>query len=94
MASQAYVHSALWFDHEEQAQFLRQLRRALLFSFVALLIILLVVFVVVMLVWLLAKTGALAANTYWLAFIAVLVLGVVVFLVGSGVVVGEGRPVR
>lgn len=43
MASQAYVQSALWFDHEEQAQFFRQLRRALLLSFVAHLIILLVV---------------------------------------------------
>ena len=59
-----------------------------------LLIVLLVVFVVVMLVWFLAKTGAIAANTDWLAFVAVLVLGVVVFLVGSGVIVVEGRAVR
>jgi len=42
-----------------------------------------------MLVWFLAKTGALTANTDWLAFVAVLVLGVVVFLVGAGVVVVE-----
>jgi predicted membrane channel-forming protein YqfA (hemolysin III family) len=59
-----------------------------------LLIVLLVVFVVVMLIWLLAKTGAIAANSDWLAFIAVLVLGVVVFLVGTGVVVVERAPVR
>jgi hypothetical protein len=52
-----------------------------------LLIILLVIFVVVMLLWLMAKTGAIAANTDWMAFIAVLILGVVVFLVGTGVIV-------
>ena len=43
MASQAYVQSVLWFDHEEQARFFHRLRRALLLSFVAHLIILLVV---------------------------------------------------
>ena len=43
MASQAYVQSALWFDHEDQVQFFRRLKRALLLSFVAHLIILLVV---------------------------------------------------
>jgi colicin import membrane protein len=43
MASQAYVQSVLWFDHEEQAQFFRRLGRALLLSFVVHLIILLVV---------------------------------------------------
>ena len=59
-----------------------------------LLIILLVIFVVVMLVWLMARTGAIAANTDWMAFIAVLVLGVVVFLVGSGVIVERTPAVR
>jgi colicin import membrane protein len=43
MASQAYVQSVLWFDHNEQAQFFRRLGRALLFSFLAHLVILLVV---------------------------------------------------
>jgi colicin import membrane protein len=43
MASQAYVQSVLWFDHEEQAQFFRRLGRALLLSLVVHLIILLVV---------------------------------------------------
>lgn len=43
MASQAYVQSVLWFDHDEQAQFFRRLARALLFSFLAHLVILLLV---------------------------------------------------
>lgn len=43
MASQAYVQSVLWFDHEEQAQFFRRLGRALLLSLVVHVIILLVV---------------------------------------------------
>ncbi len=59
-----------------------------------LLIILLVCFVVVMLVWMLAKTGAIAANDGWLAFIAVLILGIVVFLYGSGVIVIERGALR
>ena len=50
-------------------------------------LVLLVCFVVVMLVWLLAKMGAIAANSDWLAFIAVAILGAVVFLVSGGVVV-------
>ena len=53
-----------------------------------LLIILLVIFVVVMLLWFLALVGVVPAGprdySGWLAFIACLVLGVVVFLVGSG----------
>jgi len=52
-----------------------------------LLIILLVIFVVTMMVWFLSLVGAVPqAATYspWLAFIACLILGVVVFLVGSG----------
>jgi hypothetical protein len=55
-----------------------------------LLIILLVCYTVVMLIWLLSLLGAHpAAAPYspWLAFFAVLILGVVVFLLGSGVVV-------
>jgi TonB family protein len=46
MASQAYVQSVLWFDHEAQELFFRRLRRALLLSFVAHLVILLIVTVV------------------------------------------------
>lgn len=57
-----------------------------------LLVVLLVCFVVIMLVWLLAKIGAIQANDGWLAFIAVAILGVVVFLYGSGVIVVE-RPI-
>ncbi len=54
-----------------------------------LLIILLVIFVVVMLLWVLSLLGAVTtppAASPWLAFIAVLVLGTVVFLYGSGVI--------
>ena len=40
-----------------------------------------------MLLWGLSKTGAVAVNSDWLAFIAVLILGLVVFLVGGGVIV-------
>lgn len=61
-----------------------------------LLIILLVCFVVVMLLWFLSMVGAtnvVPAASPWLAFIACLILGVVVFLVGSGVIVVD-RPVR
>lgn len=43
MASQAYVQSVLWFDHEEQARFFHRLRRALLLSLVAHLILVVVV---------------------------------------------------
>ncbi len=56
-----------------------------------LLIILLVVFVVVLLLWFLSLTGtAPVPPSPWLPFIAVLILGVVVFLVGTGYAV----PVR
>lgn len=50
-------------------------------------IILLVLFTLVMGVWGLALLGAISANeraSAWLAFFACLILGVVVFLVGSG----------
>lgn len=57
-----------------------------------LLIILLVIFVVVMLVWALINAGSISGNGNWLAFIAVLVLGIVVFLVGSGAVVFRTSP--
>jgi hypothetical protein len=58
------------------------------------LIVLLVVFVVVMLLWFLSLMGA-TNPTYswavtaspWLAFFSCLILGIVVFLTGSGVVV-------
>ena len=43
MASQAYVQSVLWFDHEAQELFFRRLRRAVLLSFAAHLVIFLVV---------------------------------------------------
>lgn len=55
-----------------------------------LLVVLLVIFVVVMLVWALINAGSISGNGNWLAFIAVLVLGVVVFLTGTGVVVYKG----
>lgn len=55
-----------------------------------LLIVLLVCFIVLMLLWFLTLVapGASQIATYspWLAFLAVLILGVVVFLVGSGTV--------
>ena len=53
-------------------------------------IILLVCFVVVMLVWLLALLGALPDSprfSPWLAFIACLIVGLAVFVVGPGMVV-------
>lgn len=55
-------------------------------------IVLLVCFVVVMLVWLLAMLGAIPKDnpaSSWLPWFACLILGVVVFLVGSGVIVVE-----
>lgn len=55
-------------------------------------VVLLVMFVVVMMVWLLSLLGAIPnAPNYspWLAFFACLLLGIVVFLVGSGVIVVE-----
>lgn len=55
------------------------------------LIVLLVCFVVIMLVWGLGLGGAidLKANQGWLAFLAVLILGIVIFLLGTGVIVIE-----
>lgn len=62
-----------------------------------LLIILLVCFVVVMLLWFLSMVvglpdGAGGRYSPWLAFLACLILGLVVFLAGSGVIVID-RPV-
>ncbi len=57
-----------------------------------LLIVLLVMFVIVMFLWLLSMLGAIPnAPTYspWLGWFACMILGVVVFLVGSGVIVVE-----
>ena len=53
-----------------------------------LLIILLVCFVVVMLLWLLALLRVIPTENAhpWLSFFAVLIVGIVVFLVGNGVV--------
>ncbi len=48
------------------------------------LIVLLIIFVIVMVLWLLALTGSISANTSVMGFIACLILGAVVFLVGSG----------
>lgn len=59
-----------------------------------LLIILLVIFVVVLLLWGLSLHGAVNANSNYFAFIAVLILGIVVFLVGSGVIVVAPVAVR
>ncbi len=50
-------------------------------------IVLLVIFVMAMFMWLVGNLGALPAPANaWLPFIAVLILGIVVFLVGGGVV--------
>lgn len=54
-------------------------------------IVLLVCFIVVMLLWALSKSGAVAVNSDWMAFIACLILGIVVFLYAGGVIVVE-RP--
>lgn len=54
-----------------------------------LLIILLVVWVMSMFLWLLHLLGAVpqtAAHGHWLSFFAVLTLGIVVFLLGTGAV--------
>jgi len=59
-----------------------------------LLIILLVLWVMSMFLWLLALLGAVpqtAQYGHWLSFFAVLVLGLVVFLLGTGAVVWQ-RP--
>ena len=53
----------------------------------SLLIVLLVFFTVIMAVWLLALLGAIpnaAGVSPWLAFFAALILGIVVFLLGTG----------
>ncbi len=55
------------------------------------LLVLFVIFIIVMVMWGLIKAGSIAGNPDWLAFIAVLILGIVVFLLGTGVIVIE-RP--
>lgn len=54
-----------------------------------LLIVLVVIFVMAMFLWMLSNLEALPGrlSNNWLAFFAVLVLGIAVFLLGSGVVV-------
>lgn len=59
-----------------------------------LLVILLVCFVVVMLLWGFSLAGALSANSHYFAFAAVLILGIVVFLYGTGVIVLDRPAVR
>ena len=57
-----------------------------------LLIILLVLWTMAMFLWLLSLLGAVpqtTAHAHWLAFFAVLVLGLVVFLAGTGTVVWQ-----
>lgn len=56
------------------------------------LIVLLVCFVVIMLLWGLSLLGAIPnapAASPWLAFFCCLILGIMVFLVGSGAVIRE-----
>ena len=50
-----------------------------------LLIILLVLFVLAMALWCAINAKAIVGNPMWFAFLAVLILGIVVFLVGAGV---------
>jgi hypothetical protein len=60
-----------------------------------LLTILLVCFVVILLLWFLSMVGAVSLNpaaSSWFPWIAVLILGIVVFLLGTGVIVVD-RPV-
>lgn len=60
-----------------------------------LLIVLIVCFTLVMFLWLLAMLGAVPnAPSYspWLAWFACLILGVVVFLLGSGAVAWQQLP--
>ena len=57
-------------------------------------LVLLVIFIVVMLLWGLSKSGAVAVNGDWMAFIAVLILGVVVFLYAGGVIVVDRGALR
>lgn len=55
-----------------------------------LLIVLIVMFVMVMFLWLLTMLGAVPNTGHyspWLAWFATLILGIVVFLVGSGVII-------
>lgn len=52
--------------------------------------ILLVIFVVIMLLWFLSMVGAVSLNpaaSSWFPWIAVLILGICVFLLGTGVIV-------
>jgi hypothetical protein len=59
-----------------------------------LLIVLLVIFTMAMFLWLLALLGQQQAAAYspWLAFFSCLVLGIVVFLLGTGVIVLTRGP--
>lgn len=60
-----------------------------------LLIMLVVIFTMSMFLWLLALLGAIPnSERYvgWTAFFAVVILGIVVFLLGSGVIVWRGSP--
>jgi len=50
-------------------------------------IVLLVLFVIAMALWAAINAGAISGNPMWFAFLAVLILGVVVFLTGTGVIV-------
>ena len=60
-----------------------------------LLVVLVVVFVMAMFLWLLANLGGAPAYPQaerWLAWFAVLVLGIAVFLLGSGALTFRGGP--
>ena len=64
---------------------------------VMLLTILLVIFVVVLLLWFLSMMGAVSLNpaaSSWFPWIACLILGIVVFMLGTGVIVVERAVVR
>lgn len=59
-----------------------------------LLIILLVLFVIAMALWGAILGGAVSGNQNVVAFVAVLILGIVVFLVGGGVIEIHAAVVR
>lgn len=54
--------------------------------------ILVVLLIVTMFLWGLAKAGAVQVNTDWMAFIAVLILALIVVLFGYGVLVPQRVP--
>ncbi len=54
-----------------------------------LMIVILVIFVVLMLVWALMNAKSILGDPKWLAWGACLILGTIVFLLGSGVLVIE-----